>query len=78
MSYIHAIPMEEAEGTLREVYEGDLERIGYIPNYASALSLRPDVLVAWRNLLKSIRRHMRIRRFELATFAAAAAMKCTY
>jgi hypothetical protein len=36
----------EAEGKVREVYDGDQENFGYVPNHAKAFSLRPDVLEA--------------------------------
>ena len=44
---------------------------GYIPNYAKAFSLRPEVLARWGQLQAEIRRPMDNRRFELVTYAAA-------
>ncbi len=48
MTFIRTIPPEEATGTLREQYDRDLKANGYVTNYTQALSLRPEVLVAWR------------------------------
>jgi len=34
--------------------------------------------MAWRNLQNAVRAKMRLRRYELVTFAAADALRCTY
>ncbi|MGA2762867.1 MAG: peroxidase-related enzyme [Spirochaetia bacterium] len=78
MAFIKTVPAAQAEGKLLEIYQEDLKTKGYVANYTSAFSLRPDVYRAWQNLLGSIRSHMRVRRFELVTLAAAQALKCTY
>jgi hypothetical protein len=77
-SYIAEIPEEEATGLLRDVYEKDKRARGYIPNFTRALSLRPEVIVAWRSLSAAIQSNMNMRRYELATIAAARAMRCSY
>ena len=78
MSFIRTMPPEEATGILKEIYEEQIQKLGYIPNYHRIFSLRPEVSLAWRNLQGTIRSKMRLRRFELVTFAAALALKCTY
>ena len=78
MAFIKTVPAAQAEGKLLEIYQEDLKTKGYVANHTSAFSLRPDVYRAWQNLLGSIRSHMRLRRFELVTLAAAQALKCTY
>lgn len=78
MAFIHTIPPEEAEGKLKEIYEHEINVMGYIANGTLTLSLRPDVFIAWENLLKTIHSKMRLRRFELVTIAAASALHCTY
>jgi hypothetical protein len=78
MPNIRTVPPEEATGTLKEIYEEQIQKLGYIPNYHKIFSLRPEVSLAWRNLQSTIRSKMRLRRFELVTFAAALALKCTY
>jgi hypothetical protein len=78
MPYIRTVPPEEATGILKEIYAEQLQKIGYIPNYHKLFSLRPEVSLAWRNLQSTIRSKMRLRRFELVTFAAALALKCNY
>jgi uncharacterized peroxidase-related enzyme len=55
-----------------------MEFQGYIANGTMTLSLRPEIFIAWENLLKAIHSKMRLRRFELVTIAAASALHCTY
>lgn len=78
MPYIRTITLEEATGTIKDIYEEQVKKLGYIPNYHKVFSLRPEVSLAWRNLQSTIRSKMRLRRFELVTFAAALALKCRY
>jgi uncharacterized peroxidase-related enzyme len=78
MAFIKTVPVAQAEGILSELYQDDVKTKGYVANYTSAFSLRPDVYRAWQNLLSSIRSKMRLRRYELVTLAAAQALRCTY
>lgn len=78
MTFIHTIPAEGATGKLHELYNADLQSLGYVANYTTAMSLRPEAIIAWRSLIGTIRSKMRLRRFELVTFAAAGALHCTY
>jgi uncharacterized peroxidase-related enzyme len=76
--FIQTISEAEAEGKLREIYEGDRKSLGYVPHHAKVFSLRPDVLEAWRTFQGSIRKNLRLRRYELVTLAAAQALNCRY
>ena len=76
--FIQAVSEAEAEGKVREVYDGDQETFGYVPNHAKVFSLRPDVLKAWRGLQGSIRVILSLRRYELVTLAAAQALDSRY
>jgi uncharacterized peroxidase-related enzyme len=76
--FIQTVSEAEAEGKLRGIYEGDQETFGYVPNHAKVFSLRPDVLEAWRGLQGSIRKNLSVRRYELATLAAAQALNSRY
>lgn len=78
MTFIQTVPAEQATDKLQELYNDDLKSMGYIANYTKAMSLRPQVIAAWRNLIGSIRSNMRLRRYELVTFATASALRCTY
>ena len=52
--------------------------LGYLPNYATAFASRPEVARAWTALNVAVRDGMDRRRFELATIAAARALRSTY
>ena len=78
MAFIETIPPEKATGLLRELYEQDRQKHGFVPNYSRVWSLRPEVLAAWRQLLAAIRANMDARRYELTTTIAAARLRCTY
>lgn len=78
MAYIQTITEDEAEGKLREIYDGDRKNNGYVPNHAKIVSLRPDVMETWRAFQGSIRKNLRLRTYELVTMAAANALGCRY
>ncbi|MCU1392437.1 MAG: putative peroxidase-related enzyme [Ilumatobacteraceae bacterium] len=58
--------------------DGQTAAWGYLPNYAAAFASRPDVARAWTNLNLTVRNGMDRHRFEIATIAAARAMRSTY
>ncbi len=78
MSYLHEIPDEQASGLLREIYDQDLKEDGYVGRSTSIFSLRPDVYVAFRNMIRQLRTHIRLHSYELVTLAAARAIGCKY
>lgn len=78
VSYIDEIPLEDSTGRLREIYEKELASNGFIHNFTSLMSFRPEVIDAWDELKKRIRSHMHLRRYELVTLAAAQAIGCVY
>jgi len=71
MSFIKTIPLDEAEGPVRDMYERQQGAWGYVPNYAKSFSHRPEVMARWGRLLAELRRPLDDRTFELITFAAA-------
>jgi hypothetical protein len=78
MTFIKTIPEEQAEGHLKEHYEAARKAKGYVPNYIKAFSLHPEVYDAWTKLQGAIRSNMRLRRYELVTFATAMVLDCSY
>ena len=78
MSFLVTVPVGEARGEVRGMYERSQAGPGYVPNYAKAFSHRPEVWAAWGDLLTSIRGHLDPRRYELVTVAAARALGCSY
>ena len=71
-------PRSGAEDEVREWYDEQTARWGYLPNYAAAFASRPEVARAWTALNVAVRDGMDRRRFELATIAAARALRSTY
>ena len=51
---------------------------GRVPNYAKVFAGRPAVYAAWQQLNAAIKQQMDLRRYELATFAAAARLRSSY
>lgn len=78
MAFLRTIPDHDAAGELRDLYDNDVETLGYVANYTRALSLRPRAVAAWRHLTRTVRSTMRLRRYELVTLASALALRCTY
>jgi len=74
-----ATPDEDTlEGDAAKWYERERSGWGYLPNYAPAFATRPDVAQAWTQLNGAIRNGMDRRRYEIATIAAARALRSTY
>ncbi len=76
--FIRTVPYAEANGQLREFYENDVKNLGVASNTTRSFSLRPEIWEVWLGLVKAIRKKMRLRDYELATFAAAQEMGCTF
>jgi alkylhydroperoxidase family enzyme len=76
--FIDAVPEQDATGAVAEYYEQQRAAWGFLPNYAAAFSTRPDVAEAWNTLNTTVREGMDRRRFEIATIAAARALRSTY
>jgi uncharacterized peroxidase-related enzyme len=76
--HVHTVPEAEATGEVRAAYERDLASRGYIANFTQLFSLNPAAYEAWGALITSIRDRMDLRRYELATLAAASALRCRY
>ncbi len=78
MSFHKTIAEGDAQGLVKDQYEAALKGNGYVPEYVKTFSLRPEVYEAWGKLIGAIRGNMRLRRYELVTFASALALECTY
>lgn len=76
--FVRTVPETEADGILKEFYQEDIDDSGYIANTTRAFSLIPEAWAAWASLLRAIHKKVRLRTYELATFAAAQEMGCTY
>jgi alkylhydroperoxidase family enzyme len=59
------------------MYQRQEDHWGYVPNYATVFSHRPEVMGRWGKLLAEVRRPVDDCRFELVTFTVASLLKHT-
>jgi uncharacterized peroxidase-related enzyme len=78
MTFIETVPSDDAPEAVAQVYDAAREVYGYLPNHTAAFSLRPDVYVVWQQLNATIKAGMDLRRYELATVAAARRLRSSY
>jgi uncharacterized peroxidase-related enzyme len=78
MAYIETVSEDQAGGDVEAMYETDRQVFGDLPNLTKVFSLRPDVYAAWRGLNGAIKSNMDLRRYELATLAAARRLRSSY
>jgi uncharacterized peroxidase-related enzyme len=78
MTFIATVHEDQATGATAELYATDVETFGYLPNFTRAFSSRPEVYAAWRQLNGAIKGGMDLRRYELATVAAARRLQSSY
>jgi uncharacterized peroxidase-related enzyme len=76
--FIETTAESAADGALAQWYRSQRDSWGFLPDYAGCFSARPDVAKAWTTLNLTIRGGMDRRRFEIATIAAARALRSTY
>ncbi|HEX5824283.1 MAG TPA: carboxymuconolactone decarboxylase family protein [Candidatus Limnocylindrales bacterium] len=76
--HVHTVPVDQANGDVRRIYDSDLREDGYVANMTQLFSLNPAAYDAWGQLTRAIRGQMDFRRYELATIAAARALRCRY
>src|SRR5450631_550571 len=78
MAFINGVAEDTATGLLAELFAADRKSWGYLPNLATTFGIRPEVYRAWRQLNGAIKANMDPRRYELATVAAAVALRSSY
>jgi uncharacterized peroxidase-related enzyme len=78
MTYIDTMADGSATGPVAAMYEKDREVFGFLPNFTRGFSHRPQVYAAWRELNGAIKANMDLRRYELATLAAARRLRSSY
>ena len=78
MTFIETVAEDEAADAVGAMYETDRQIFGHLPNLTKGFSLRPDVYAAWRQLNGAIKANMDLRRYELATVAAASRLRSSY
>ena len=75
MAFINTITASHATGAVHDMYQRQEDHWGYVPNYATVFSHRPEVMARWGKLLAEVRRPVDNCRFELVTFAVANFLK---
>jgi uncharacterized peroxidase-related enzyme len=78
MTFIETVAEDEATGATAELYAAEENAFGFLPNFVRAFSLRPEVYGAWKLLNGTIKEGMDLRRYELATIAAATRLRSSY
>jgi uncharacterized peroxidase-related enzyme len=78
MTFIETIHEAGAPAEVVEMYAVDRAESGYLPNYTQVFSLRPDVYASWKQLSAAVKAGMDLRRYELATVAAARRLRSSY
>ncbi|MFB6721534.1 carboxymuconolactone decarboxylase family protein [Kribbella sp. NPDC056345] len=62
----------------QDFYDTHRAPAGHVPNYVSVFGARPAVFDAWLQLNAAVKESMDLRRYEIATFAAATALRSSY
>src|SRR6201996_7621017 len=75
--FIDVVTEDSATGAAADYYAEERARWGFLPDYAYAFGSRPDVAAAWNALSGAIRSGLDRREYELATLAAARALRST-
>lgn len=78
MSILETIPESEATGVVADAYRDDIEDQGFVASHTRVMSLNPEALAAWEQLIGAIARPMGKRRYELVTLAAARAIRSAH
>src|SRR5689334_6365491 len=78
MTFIETVAADDATGATAELYAAEEEVFGFLPNLVRAFSLRPEVYGAWKQLNGAVKGGMELRRYELATIAAARELRSSY
>jgi uncharacterized peroxidase-related enzyme len=78
MTFIETVSEQEASGAVKDAYEADRSRLGYVANYSKVFAQRPSVYAAWKSLSAAIQESMDPRRYELVTLAAARQIRSSY
>lgn len=78
MTFIQTVEPSQATGEVRAMYAREERAWGYVPNYASLFSHRPEIMSLWAALQAGLRKNVDKRRFELVTLSAAHALRNSY
>lgn len=68
---IRTVPEDAATGEVAAFYAEELETVGYVPSQTKAMAMNPAAYHAFEGLIGSAATPLGVRRYELATLAAA-------
>lgn len=69
---------DPADPDAERFFAQDRDRLGYVANFSRTFAVRPAAYAAWQQLGGAIKSGMDLRRFELATVAAARELRSSY
>jgi uncharacterized peroxidase-related enzyme len=78
MAFIQLPAQDDADDQVTELFADDQQTQGYVANLTRLFARRPAVFQAWRQLNSAIKGNMDLRRYELATLAAARRLRSSY
>jgi uncharacterized peroxidase-related enzyme len=78
VTYIEPVSDDAAGPEAAALLEADRAGAGYVHNYSRLFAHRPAVYAAWAQLNGAIKGGMDLRRYELATLAAARQLRSSY
>ena len=78
MAFIELIGDDSGSEDARGLVDGARDGAGDVPNFVRLFAHRPDVYDAWQGLKAAVADGMDLRRYELATLAAACELRSTY
>jgi len=67
--------LDEAAGHAAEMYDSDLRGDGFVFGYTQAMAINPEAHAAFETLVRAIVPSIGVRTYELATLAAARAIR---
>ena len=65
---------DETVGLVADLYAAEISEIGYVPSHTRMMAVNPEAFRAFQQLVRAIVSQLGVRRFELATLAAADAV----
>ena len=77
MTILQTPDESEVTGLAAELYAEDLEAFGYVPSHTRAMALNPEAVRAFESVIRAVAPGLGMRRYELVTLAAAAAIGST-
>src|SRR5262249_3311888 len=78
MPFIESTSDDAATGDTAAMFDEARGSFGFVPNFVRAFAARPHVYRAWQQLNGAIKASSDLRRYELATVAAARRLRSSY